>query len=96
METAMLSAEAIEEYRAGLVRQFEQEKQQIDTQLASLETKNHELDAKLRRLRTEIPNPEACPTCYYLAGEIALIRPIPADPATPKIDRFRCANGHDF
>jgi hypothetical protein len=49
----------------------------------------------LKRLQTKPPS-GACYRCYYENGVIASIRGVPFDPATPKIDRFRCANGHYF
>ncbi|MEI7805780.1 MAG: hypothetical protein WCI56_10665 [Hyphomicrobiales bacterium] len=92
----MLAAKAIEEYRAGLIRQCKQEKEHVEAQLADLEAKNRDLSAKMKRLGTEIPNPESCPVCYYLTGEVTPVRPIPANPNRPRIDLFRCRNGHDF
>ena len=52
-------------------------------------------EAILKRLQTKPPS-GACYRCYYENGVIASIRGVPFDPATPKIDRFRCANGHYF
>jgi hypothetical protein len=94
-EVAMPNEKKIENYRAEQALRFKREYQETEAQLASLKTKHLELEAILKRLQTKPPS-DACYRCYYENGVIASIRGVPFDPATPKIDRFRCANGHYF
>lgn len=91
----MFSVQEIERYKSALARQLEDKKQQIYVQQSQLESELAKTDAISERLHTQPPS-GACYRCYYETGAAVTVRPIPAAPFDPRIDRFRCENGHDF
>jgi hypothetical protein len=91
----MPTEQEIDDFRNDQIVRFEREKQEVETQRTQLKARHFELEAILVRLQTKPPS-GACYRCYYESGAISRIRAVPADPAAPGIDRFRCANGHDL
>ena len=91
-----ITQKEVRDYRESLVRRFEDEKRQIETEMAILKAKHVQAEAKLTHLKLELPSPECCPICYYLEARTSLIRPIGAADNAPKIDRWRCEAGHDW
>jgi len=91
----MVSNQELAAYRAGTIARLNKETRENDETIARLKARNAEIEASMARFDLQLP-PNACPICFYEQGITTLLRAIPADTATPTVDRFRCANGHDF
>jgi hypothetical protein len=91
----MHSDKEIDDFRNNKIIGLEREKHELNVQKTKIDSRLAEIAATLVRLQTKPPS-GACYRCYYESGAISRIRAVPADPAAPGIDRFRCANGHDL
>jgi hypothetical protein len=91
----MPTEQEIDDYRNRLTARFKREYDEAKTQQASIDAQLVDLDVKLERLKTEVPN-GACYRCYYDNGVISAVVGAPPEPTAPGTDRFRCANGHDL
>ena len=91
-----MTADNIRQYQAERRRHLEARDKQLEMEASKIQRERAEIKAQILRLETELP-PNACPLCYYEAGIISRLRAVPANPAAPGEDVFRCEKaGHEF
>lgn len=94
----MVSKES-ESYRLNMLRQLQGEDQQspppkvaeAEKVIAQYRARQQQCREQIARLGTPLPNPDACPSCYYDHGHTSIMTPQPSE---SDADIFACNCGY--
>ena len=92
-------SEDAEKDRRELIREAEREKtllhEAMVRAMAPMQAQLIEVEAKLERLKHDLPAGDICPMCWYGHGVTSRMRETPEKPPNPVRNRFACrACGH--